>query len=251
MKLTTNLTSTIVIALAMTITIAASPLFAQSGGVSSTKGSLTTKGSPSGGNPRPCQVIDRFTESFKTKLDEYLMTIADETFLNPPSVVLQELSQGDNRYLSEFAQMLATNSLAISTTLTDQVDAQIHPYLDRVSIRLCKAAVHALDQPIDPALGSISTRGMVRRALCNALQRYFARVQDRIAAVVAFEVRAKLSSMVPTIPVATAALMEPGEKRRIESELSWFVDTLTHSVTDAVDDEVGRLYDRIRIRNCN
>jgi hypothetical protein len=204
---------------------------------------ITSKGEPV--LKLPCDAVNKFDAAFRRKIDEYIFTAIEDTLTNVAALHEQHLGSGRNPWLNELIRNLEGDALAIGKNVAMSTRVSLDTYLDRVALRMCDAIEQALNwlPPLD-----LDKKG--REALCQALEHYYPRVQARVTDTLTHEFRLDLMSRMPQIPAEQGALMGPGEKQRIEAELTWLVETLTRNVADAVDVSLDGFYDRIHARYC-
>ncbi len=199
---------------------------------------------------RPCDRILRFTDAFQQRIEAWVIESVDFELKHAPNLATSELGSGTNPWLDEFTSALERDAGKVAGEIATRSLGRLDAYLTRVSLRFCETAVHALkyDPPI--GIGAPSEKGKVRVALCRAIDAYYDRVSRRISDTVAQETDRALSSILPSIPAHQVALLPANERRRLESELDWFVSILTERIEDAVGAEMAGFGDRVRTRTC-
>jgi len=200
--------------------------------------------------PRPCDRILRFTEAFERRIDGWVQESVDFELKHAPDLATSELGSGTNPWLDEFTSTLERNAGKVAGEIAAGSLRRLDTYLARVSVRFCEAAVNALKYDPPQGLGLPTEVGKVRYALCRAIDTYYDRVRRRITDTVAQETDRALSSILPRIPAHEVAVLPANERRRLESEIDWFVAILTERIADAVDIELDAFADRVQARAC-
>jgi len=225
---------------------------AMSGADATADGSLSKRGGAGAPTQNPggrdaCAVVEKFVDSFRDKVDEIVYGSMQDNLLDPIDPAAGGLGRNPNPYLDEFVRILQRRASVLAGQVADDVKSVIDPFLDRVARRLCLAADAALRAK---GSGGLGVRITVRRALCDAVDGFIPHIEKRVMAAAALRTQAVLAAAAPSIPEQEAALMGPVERQRIESEIAWYVEILTHAIMADVESEVAGFYDRVRARKC-